>query len=144
GRYPDWLKERAKTDPRFDRPDEKPFRSHGNTFDAAVGDIDNDGAFDLFLAEITHGWAGDSSDRSRFLVQSESDGMVRFAPDDRLSVDRVPGDPTIRNWNQGDLYAELADFDLDGRLDLLLASSDYPDDQRLRLWRQQDDPPGSF
>src|SRR5690606_20894784 len=37
GRYPDWLKERAKTDPRFDRPDEKPFRSHGNTFDAAVG-----------------------------------------------------------------------------------------------------------
>lgn len=143
GRYPAWLKERAKTDPRFDRPDEKPFRANGNTFDAAVGDIDNDGDFDLFLAEITHGWAGESSDRSRFLVQEVgADGFAKFTSPARLSVDRVPVDPTVRSWNQGDLYAELADFDLDGRLDLLLASSDYPDNQRLRIWRQQED--GTF
>lgn len=143
GRYPDWLKERAKTDPRFDRPDEKPFRVNGNTFDAAIGDIDNDGDFDIFLAEITHGWAGESSDRSRFLLQSvDPDGFSAFAPSERFSVDRVPADETIRSWNQGDLYAELADFDLDGRLDLLLASSDYPDNQRLRIWRQQAD--GAF
>ena len=68
GRYPGWLKERAKEDPRFDRDDEKPFRANGNTFDGAVGDIDGDGDFDLFLSEITHGWAGDSSDRSRLLL----------------------------------------------------------------------------
>jgi hypothetical protein len=67
---------------------------------------------------------------SRFLVKPE------------LSVDRIPRDPTIRNWNQGDLFAELADFDHDGRLDLLLSSGDYPDDQRLRLYRQQTD--GTF
>lgn len=135
GAYPAWLKERARTDPRFDRADEKPFRANGNTFDAAVGDIDGDGRFDLFLAEITHGWAGPSSDRSRFLLNTPG----RFVTPPSLSVDRVPPDPTVVNWNQGDLYAELADFDLDGRLDLLLASSDYPDNQRLRLWRQQQD-----
>lgn len=143
GRHPEWLQERARTDPRFDREDEKPFRANGNTFDAAVGDIDNDGDFDLFYAEITHGWAGESSDRSRFLVQErDADGAITFVSPPELSVDRIPDDPTIRSWNQGDLYAELADLDLDGRLDLLLCSSDYPDNQRLRVYRQQQD--GSF
>ncbi len=148
GKYPQWLKERARTDPRFDREDEKPFRSHGNTFDAAVGDVENDGDFDLFLAEITHAWAGPSSDRSRFLInglgENGADGapIGRFVEDPRLCVDRVPADPTVHNWNQGDLFCELADFDHDGRLDLLLSSGDYPDNQRLRLFRQQDD--GTF
>lgn len=136
GRYPDWLKERAKTDSRFDRDDEAPFRSNGNTFDCAVGDIDDDGDWDVFLAEITHGWAGDSSDRSRFLLNSGGAAPeVRFLPDPRRSVDRIP--QAVNNWNQGDLFAELGDFDLDGRLDLLLSSGDYPDDQRLRLYLQQ-------
>lgn len=151
GIYPDWLTERAKTDPRFARENEKPFRSHGNTFDAAVGDIDNDGDFDLFLTEITHAWAGPSSDRSRFIVQNttrsrDADGTKNvsshFVVKPELSVDRIPTDPTIRNWNQGDLFAELADFDHDGRLDLLLSSGDYPDDERLRIYRQQLD--GTF
>ncbi|MDQ7012384.1 MAG: CRTAC1 family protein [Planctomycetota bacterium] len=150
GRHPEWLKERAKTDARFDREDEKPFRANGNTFDAAIGDIDNDGDFDLFLAEITHAWAGESSDRSRFLLQQqevidEAEPWVTrtvFTSPPELSVDRAPSDPTIRGWNQGDIFCELADFDLDGRLDLLLCSSDYPDNQRLRIYRQQAD--GSF
>lgn len=137
GKHPEWLKERAKTDPRFDRADEEPFRANGNTFDVAIGDIDNDGDFDLFFSEITHGWAGESSDRSRFLVQGE-DG--RFTSPPRLSVDRIPEGEN--NWNQGDLFCELADFNHDGRLDLLLSSGDYPDDERLRLFLQQDD--GSF
>ncbi len=151
GTYPAWLTERAKTDPRFAREDEQPFRSHGNTFDAAVGDIDNDGDFDLFLTEITHAWAGPSSDRSRFIIQNTTssrdargheDVSSRFVVKPELSVDRIPQDPTIRNWNQGDLFAELADFDNDTRLDLLLSSGDYPDDERLRLYRQQDN--GTF
>lgn len=163
GRYPDWLKERAKTDARFDRADEKPYRSHGNTFDAAIGDIDNDGDFDLFIAEITHAWAGESSDRSRFMVlEADERGEARYASPARLSVDRAPGDPPreewtrpplgsierpwVPRWNQGDLFCELADLDHDGRLDLILCSSDYPDpaplDQRLRIFRQQAD--GTF
>ena len=144
GRYPEWLKEIGKTDKRFDRPDEKPFRSHGNAFDAAVGDINGDGEVDLFLAEITHAWAGESSDRSRFLIQR--DGTFEY--DERLSVDREgthpATQPTTRpNWNQGDLFASLNDLDHDGRLDLILCSSDYPDppphENRLRIYHQDAD-----
>lgn len=139
GRHPDWLKERAKTDPRFDRPDELPFRANGNTFDAAIGDVDGDGAFDVLLTEITHGWAGESSDPSRVLLRRDGIAGPLFVTDDAKSLDRAPTDPSIRSWNQGDIYGELADFDLDGRLDVLVCSSDYPDNQRLRIWRQQED-----
>jgi hypothetical protein len=148
GRYPEWLKEVAKTDKRFDRTDEKPYRSNGNTFDAAVGDVNNDGLFDLFFAEITHAWAGESSDRSRFLIQRNGQ-QIDFDYLSRLSVDR-PGthDPgnARQSWNQGDLFAALADLDQDGRLDLILCSSDYPDppphENRLRIYRQSED--GTF
>ncbi len=139
GRYPDWLKERARTDPRFDRPDERPFRANGNSFDAAVGDITGDGRFDLLLTEITHGWAGESSDPTRVLVRADGEEGPRFVERAPLSLDRSPGDPTILGWNQGDIYGAFADFDLDGRLDVMVCSSDYPDNQRLRIWRQQED-----
>jgi len=140
GRYPEWLHERAKEDPRFERDDEQPFRANGNTFDAAVGDVDHDGRFDLFIAEITHGWAGPSSDRSRFLFNTVDDeDSPRFVERSAYTVDRIPPAPSDpaepHNWNHGDLFAELADFDHSGRLDLILSSGDYPDDQRLRLYR---------
>lgn len=139
GTYPAWLKDRARTDPRFDRADELPFRSHGNTFDASITDFDRDGRLDVVLAEITHGWAGPSSDRSRILLQrTDAQGGITFAPA-AASLDRVPADPSIVNWNQGDLFVEFADLDHDGRADVVLSSGDYPDNQRLRIFRQQDD-----
>jgi hypothetical protein len=155
GVYPDWLKALAERDARFRRADEKPFRSHGNTFDVAVGDINNDGQFDLFFAEITHGWAGDSSDRSRLLLASrvESSPLTTFVPSPH-SFDRIPPIPPrdqwsegwFPRWNQGDLFCEFADLDNDGLLDVIISSGDYPDappfEQRLRIFRQQQD--GSF
>lgn len=149
GVYPDWIRERARTDPRFLRANEPPFRANGNTFDAAVGDIDGDGDFDLFVSTIIHGWAGDSSDRSRFLVnQFSASGRLEFTSPASLSVDRIPAviTPENRAFNQGDIFAELADLDLDGRLDLVLCSSDYndppPHDERLRVYLQR--PDGTF
>ncbi len=149
GRHPVWLQERAADDPRFKRDDEPPFRANGNTFDAAVGDIDNDGDFDVFLSTIIHNWAGDSSDRSRFLVSRlRETGRLTFDSPPALSVDRVPAvvTPENRNFNQGDIFCELADLDHDGRLDLILCSSDYsdppPHDERLRIYLQQTD--GTF
>lgn len=152
GRHPKWPSEHAEAHPRSQRPDEPPFRANGNTFDSAIGDIDNDGDFDLFVSTIIHSWAGESSDRSRFLVnQLKETGNLQFLSFEHLSVDRIPdlpapGIPLTKentSYNQGDIYAELADLNHDGRLDLVLCSSDYPDptphDERLRIYFQQED-----
>lgn len=138
GRHPAWLAERARTDPRFDRADELPFRSNGNTFHVAAADIDDDGFIDLLLTEIAHAWAGSSSDRSRLLmgVPGPAGTITRWAerPDVAGVLHRPQVDP--QRWNEGDLFGALADMNNDGRADVLLASGDYPDDQRLRLWLQ--------
>jgi hypothetical protein len=152
GRHPRWPEELARARPRSHRPDEPPFRANGNTFDVALGDIDNDGDFDLFLTTIIHAWAGESSDRSRFLLnQLKETGRLEFVSFERLSVDRIPESPppgepleaVHTQYNQGDIFAALADLNHDGRLDLILCSSDYPDppphDERLRLYFQQED-----
>lgn len=155
GQHQKWKKEFADDKPRSYRPDEPPFRANGNTFDAAIGDIDNDGDFDLFLSTIFHAWAGESSDHSRFLVnQLVETGTLSFKESKHLSVDRLPAPPAPgEEWelyhvrqNQGDIYAELADLNHDGRLDLVICSSDYADEppfeERLRIYFQQSD--GSF
>lgn len=129
GVYPDWLLEYAKMHPQFPTKPEKPFRANGNTFDASVNDVDGDGRFDVFLSEITHAWAGDSSDRSRLLFQAP-DGT--FATRAEFNVDRIPTD---QRWNQGDLFSELVDMDCDGLVDLLISSGDYPD-QHLHFFKQ--------
>lgn len=132
GTYPEdtkrWWRQRFGEE----RQDERPFRSNGNTFGAPAGDFDNDGDLDLFLAEITHAWAGPSSDRSS-LLENLGGSPPRF----RRDPEAMPRRHAVESWNQGDLYAAWADVDNDGRLDLLLASGDYPDDQRLRLFRQR-------
>ncbi|PIU20712.1 MAG: hypothetical protein COT18_00815 [Elusimicrobia bacterium CG08_land_8_20_14_0_20_59_10] len=124
GRYPAGSK----------RETEKEWRSHGNTFAAACADYDNDGDMDVFLGEITHGWAGEASDRSSLLENLGPKKGFAFRRHADL-LDRVRVDTT--NWNQGDMRVTWADFDNDGLQDLLLASGDYPDGQYLRLFRQK-------
>lgn len=133
GRYPDWVVERMP-----EREPEEPFRANGNTFDCAVGDVDNDGDFDLFVAQITHGWAGDSSDRSRLYYNHlQVDGTPKLDGDTGRFFDRIP--EGTQNWNQGDLFCAIADLDHDTRLDVLLSSGDYPDRQILRIFAQVED-----
>lgn len=134
GVYPTWAA----------RENEKPFRSNGNTFDCSIGDIDNDGRFDCMLVDIAHSWAGPSSDRSRILI-ADRGGAARFSSPAAYCLDRIPpiADPAAKvSWNQGDLFGECVDLDNDGRLDVVLASGDYPDpppfDERLRIMRQRD------
>ncbi|MEK7486181.1 MAG: CRTAC1 family protein [Planctomycetota bacterium] len=121
--------------PGIQREAELPFRSNGNTFDAAVADFDGDGDMDCFLAEITHWWAGNSSDRSMLLINQGAEHSFQFQRD----LDRIVRTHSGPAWNQGDLHAGWIDVDNDGALDLLIASSDYPDDQILRLYHQNSD-----
>jgi hypothetical protein len=123
--------------PYAGRDKEQPFRSNGNTFDAACADFDNDGDIDVFLCEITHSWAGPSSDVSCLLVNQGKEKNFAFVRDTKRGIDRKHEDPN--NWNQGDIHAGWLDFDNDGLLDLLLGCSEYPDGNYLRLYRQKPD-----
>jgi len=130
GAYPEWIRKSMA------RTDEQPFRSNGNTFDAAVADYDDDGDLDVFLGEITHAWAGPSSDLSMLLENLGPGEGYRF----RRRPDAIPPRPHEgRSWNQGDMHAGWIDVENDGRLDLVIASSDYPDDQLLRIYHQRAD-----
>jgi len=123
--------------PIVKRQDEPPFRANGNSFDTACADFDNDGDIDVFLAEITHWWAGSSSDLSCLLInQGKLNGFRFYRDPDNCGISREHKD---ERWNQGDLMAGWLDFDNDGLLDLLIASSDYPDGQYLKLYQQRPD-----
>jgi hypothetical protein len=129
GWYPEEIRERLGED------QEPPYRSNGNTFDCPPADFDNDGDIDVFLGEITHWWAGPSSDLSSILVNQGPQGDYVF----ERRPDLIPRTHTDKAWNQGDLHAGWLDFDNDGLLDLLIASGDYPDGQYLRLFKQKAD-----
>ena len=87
------------------------------------------------MGEICHWWAGSSSDHSTFLINGGAasgwtftrsmQGIVRHHQDD--------------HWTKGDLHVGAIDFDNDGLLDLIIASSDYPDGQYLKLYKQLPD-----
>ncbi|MHC5081702.1 MAG: CRTAC1 family protein, partial [Planctomycetota bacterium] len=120
------------------RRKESPFRANGNMFSVACGDFDCDGDVDLFLGEITHWWAGPSSDRSDLLVNLGPAKAWRFSREgESRGIVRKHANP--RGWNQGDIHVGWLDVDNDGLLDLLIAASDYPDDQFLRLYLQKED-----
>ncbi|MEM8883780.1 MAG: CRTAC1 family protein [Planctomycetota bacterium] len=129
GAYPGWLKEFWKEKYGRERDDEPPFRSNGNTFDCAIADYDNDGDLDCILAEITHAWAGTSSDLTSLLVNEN--GRFRRVVFPRMREGN--------RWNQGDIHCGWIDYDNDGLQDALIASSDYPDRQELKLYRQKPD-----
>jgi hypothetical protein len=138
--YPRWAVERfeARKPPIVLEP-ELPFRSNGNSFDVALGDVDRDGDFDVFVSEITHAWAGNSADRSALLLSQLETGTLGFLRDAAWSLDRIP--EGLEAWNQGDLFGAFADLDHDGWLELFISSGDYPDDQRLRVFSMGPDGP---
>ena len=118
-----------------DREVELPFRSNGNTFDCTAADFDNDGDIDCFTGEIAHWWAGPSSDRSQFLINQGPENDFIFT----RSMSGIEREHSSDRWNEGDLHTGCLDFDNDGLLDLLIGSSDYPDGQFLKLYRQLPD-----
>jgi enediyne biosynthesis protein E4 len=115
---------------------DQPHALGGNTFSITCGDIDDDGDLDLMTAEVRHGDVGSSSDFSELLINNG--GLTKFTRPDKLSALRPH---TGLLWNEGDNIGLFADLDLDGRKDILLAASNYPDTKGV-LYHQKAD--GSF
>ena len=119
--------------------DDQPANLNGNTFATACADLDNDGDLDLLNGEITHQWAGGSSDLSGVLL---NDGNGVFARLDLASsgLARKPvPDPNNHSWDFGDQKAAIADLDNDGRKDVLLPSGAAYYGNILYIWRQWND-----
>lgn len=105
--------------------DDHPFRLNGNTFTTVCGDINNDGKMDLYNTEIRHWHIGNSSDPTQLLLNiSEGDQFkLKRIPPAQAGMER----PKAGSWNQGDIMASFLDFDNDGKPDIYLCNSDYPD-----------------
>lgn len=134
----------------LDHDDIEPTSAGGHTFSVTCGDIDDDGDVDLMTSEVRHAWVATESDRSELLRNDVTGGAT---------LDRLvrPGNPTTglhrehigEAWTEGDNISLFADIDLDGRKDVLRASSNYPqqsaadpDWTHTWLWHQRED--GSF
>ncbi|MCS6900963.1 MAG: CRTAC1 family protein [Myxococcales bacterium] len=116
---------------------ENPWRNNGNTFSTFCGDIDGDGKNDLYNAEIAHWWAGNGSDRSQILRNTSTGGILSFQRLTPEEAGTVVPHPTV-DWNEGGIFAAGADLDNDGRLDLFLGTTDYPDQYGYFFQQQVD------
>ncbi len=119
--------------------DRKDFRLGGNHFSTACGDVDNDGDMDLATFTIVHWDVGDTSDPSELLINRGGAEPGFDRPGNEATG--LARDPGRIDWNNGDMSGAFLDFDGDGRLDLLVGSSDYPG-TRAALFHQKAD--GTF
>lgn len=120
--------------------DDQPARNAGNTFSTACADLDNDGDLDFVNAEIKHWHIGDSSDSSQIIRNDLAGGkptFVRVSNDDKTLLQPH----TIPDWNEGNISVGAFDVDNDGKKDIYLSSTDYPDTWG-QLYHQQSN--GSF
>src|SRR5690606_15134469 len=100
-------------------------------------DIDGDGRLDLYTAEIAHWHIGESSDKSELLRNVGEGSEIRFERPGNEATGLVLPHATI-DWNEGAVMVGGGDFDLDGREDLYVATTDYPDQYGLIFHQQPD------
>lgn len=117
--------------------DRNAFRLGGNSGTAVCGDVNNDGALDLLTTEIVHWDVGTASDPSELLINDGASVFTR--PGNEVTgLTRTHAEVS---WDDGDITGALFDYDNDGRLDVLINSTDYPG-TRARLFHQKAD--GTF
>ncbi|MBA2663169.1 MAG: CRTAC1 family protein [Bradymonadaceae bacterium] len=119
--------------------DREAFRLGGNSGTTVCADINNDGRLDLLTTEIVHWDVGSSSDPSEILYNS-GEPALRFDRPGNEVTGLVRTHASAR-FDDGDITAAVFDFDNDGRLDILIASTDYAGTRAL-LYHQRAD--GSF
>jgi len=110
---------------------DKPWHLGGNNYSLACGDIDNDGDMDIMTSTIRHADVGSASDPSELCLNDAAPGgalgKFRRPGGKATGIDRSEFEKGL-NWNTGDLTTTMVDLDNDGRKDIYLCSSDYPDD----------------
>jgi enediyne biosynthesis protein E4 len=104
----------------------------GRTFFAACTDYNNDGLMDVFLGELSHAYDNESVDKSSILTGSKETYPPFFLRTEYAS------DATSESWNQGDRRGVWVDYNLDGRIDLLVDNSGFPPYSRLVLFEQDE------
>ena len=116
--------------------DREPYRLGGNSGTTVCGDLNNNGRLDLLTTEIVHWDVGSSSDPSEILYNTGEEPLRFERPGNEVTGLERPRSGVT--WDDGDITAALLDFDNDGRLDVLIASTDYPGTRAL-LYRQGED-----
>lgn len=98
----------------------------GFTFSITCGDIDDDGDVDLMTSEVHHAW-NPEADISELLINESPAGgeLQKFTRPGREAMG-LERPHTGEQWTEGDNIALFADVDFDGKKDILLASSNYP------------------
>jgi len=104
----------------------------GRSFFSACADYNNDGLMDIFLGELSHAYDNASVDKSSILTGSKETYPPYFIRTEYLS------DAHNDYWNQGDRRAIWFDYNLDGRIDLLVDNSGFPPHSRLVLFEQDE------
>jgi enediyne biosynthesis protein E4 len=104
----------------------------GRSFFSACADYNNDGLMDVFLGELSHAYDNESVDRSSILTGSRETYPPYFLRTEYVS------DANSESWNQGDRRGVWLDYNLDGRLDILVDNSGFPPYSRLVLFEQDE------
>jgi hypothetical protein len=87
---------------------------------------------DVFLGELSHDYDNDSVDKSSILSGSRENFPPFFIRTEYVS------DANNEGWNQGDRRAVWLDYNLDGRIDLVVDNSGFPPYSRLVLFEQDE------
>lgn len=124
---------------------ETKFNLTSNGFGISCGDFDNNGDFDVYLANVTHSYAQDRHLSCIVINQGKEKGYTFKADASLIEREKGEGDrlddkgkPIGKRWDVGDHCCTWFDFDNDGLLDMLVAPSVYYN-QYLALYKQNSD-----
>ena len=104
----------------------------GRNFFAACADYNDDGIMDVFMGSLSHAYDNDSVDKSSILTGSKELYPPFFIRTEYLS------DANNESWNQGDRRGIWMDYNIDGKVDLIVDNSGFPPYSRLVLFEQDE------